>query len=99
MLTKKQAASAPKPPGVLALNREGRRQRVLVRQNEKYTQICTAGHYAQMMDRCKMWGLVQDGIPMNHGEGFRLLVGSLDAPEFMPAGSMCSDWQRECSRP
>ena len=81
------------------MTHEDRRQRVLVRQYAKYTQICTGGHHAQMLDRCKMWGLTQDGVPMSHGEGFKLLAGSLDAPEFVPAGSMCSDWQRECKRP
>ena len=74
------------------MNREDR-QRVLARMYANFARLRTGDNTGQMMTIVKIYGEYAE-LPWP-----QLAGGQLDAPEWLPAGSMCSDWQRECRRP
>lgn len=76
------------------MTREDRRKRQLALKYKCFAKIQTGGAVARFMDAVKTCSSGFEVLP-----GMALLAGSTDAPEWMPAGSTCSDGQRECKRP
>ena len=70
-----------------------RRKRTMTRMYAHFARLQTGGTITQMMTRVRMRDDFDDAAWP------QLAGGQLDAPEWMPAGSMQDDWQRECRRP